>query len=71
MRKLLLHEDSKPVLSVNAIISAFEHMISELRKLHRLLQDNGIHIDAKWVLSAVNKFADSLSRTWDPSDVSV
>jgi hypothetical protein len=30
-----------------------------------------VKIEARWILSAVNRYADSLSRQWDPGDVSV
>lgn len=44
-------------------------MMYELRKLHVLLRVLGIDLEARSIPSAVNRFADSLSRRWDPDDV--
>lgn len=43
-------------------------MMAELRKLQVLLHVLGVRIEARWIPSAANRFADSLSRTWDPGD---
>ena len=44
-------------------------MIAELRRLQFMLQTLGERIEGQWLTSAVNQFADALSRTWDPGDV--
>ena len=72
VRLLLLHEDNRAVVSViNSMFSASKPMMAELRKLNDLLRVYNVTLDARWLPSAVNKFADSLSRTWDPGDVRV
>ena len=40
-----------------------------MRQLERLLRVLGVALEARWIPSAVNRFADALSRTWDPGDV--
>lgn len=69
VQKLLLHEDNQAVVYVlNAMVSASPAMMVELRRLEKLLKALGVTIEARWLPSAVNKFADALSRTWDPGD---
>lgn len=70
VRKILLHEDNQAVVFVlNAMVSSSKPMMAELRKLEVLMRVQGVRLEARWIPSAVNKFADSLSRTWDPGDV--
>lgn len=67
VRKVLLQEDNQAVVYViNSIVSASRPMMAEV-----LLRVLGVRIDARWIPSAVNRYADSLSRTWDPGDVRV
>lgn len=54
---------------LNAMVSASPAMIGELRKLRSLLEVLGVSIESRWIPSAVNKFSDSLSRTWLPDDM--
>lgn len=69
-RRILVHEDNQAVVSIlNAMVSASKPMMAELRKLQKLLAVLQVRLDARWLPSAVNRFADSLSRTWSPSDV--
>ena len=69
VRRLLLHEDNQAVVYVlNAMVSASKEMMIELRKLEVLLKVLGARLEARWIPSAVNRFADTLSRTWDPRD---
>lgn len=69
VRRILLHEDNQAVVCVlNAMVSASKEMMAELRKLDALMKAMGVRIEARWLPSAVNKFADALSRTWDPGD---
>lgn len=70
VKKILLHEDNSAVVHIlNSMVSASPSMMSELRKLRMLLQGLGVRLEAKWIPSAVNRFADALSRTWDPGDI--
>lgn len=67
--KILLHEDNQAVVFIlNAMVSASAPMMTELRKLEVLMRALGVRVDARWLPSAVNRFADALSRTWDPGD---
>lgn len=56
---------------IGRMVSKSRQIMSEVRILQRLLQRLGISIDPHWLPSAENYFADGLSRTWDPSDISV
>ena len=70
VKRVLLHEDNRAVVYVlNAMVSASRPLMSELRKLRQLLEVLGVRIEAQWIPSAVNRFADALSRQWDPGDV--
>jgi hypothetical protein len=44
-------------------------MMQELRRLQAMMVALGVRIEARWLPSAVNRFADALSRQWDPGDV--
>jgi len=69
VRRILLHEDNQAVVdALKAMVSASKPMMIELRRLEVLLRVLGIRIEARWIPSAVNRFVDSLSRTWDPGD---
>lgn len=69
VQRLLLHEDNQAVVYVlNSMVSASRPMMAELRKLQALMAALGVKIEARWLPSAVNRFADGLSRTWDPGD---
>lgn len=69
IQRLLLHEDNQAVVCVlNAMVSASKAMMAEPRKLQVLLRVLGVTIEARWIPSAVNRYADALSRTWDPGD---
>lgn len=69
MTKLLLHEDNQAVVFIlNAMVSTSPMMMDELRRLQVLLRALGVKIEARWLPSAVNRFADALSRTWDSAD---
>lgn len=72
IRRILVREDNQAVVAVlNAMVAASPAMMSELRKLRILLHAMGVELEARWLPTAVNKFADRLSRTWDPADVAV
>ena len=70
-RNILLHEDNQAVVHIlNAMVSASRPMMAELRRLQVMLRVLGVRLEARWLPSAVNRFADALSRQWDPGDVS-
>ncbi|PXF49274.1 hypothetical protein BWQ96_00848 [Gracilariopsis chorda] len=72
IRRLLLHEDNQAgVYILNSMVSASPAMMAELRKLQKMLHALNVRLDARWIPSAVNRYADALSRTWDPGDVPV
>ena len=61
VRKVLLHEDNQAVVYIlNAMVSASREMIVELRRLEVLLRALNVKLDARWIPSAVNRFADAL-----------
>lgn len=69
VRRVLLHEDNQAVVYVlNAMVSASRPMMAELRRLQALMRALGVSIEARWLPSAVNRYADALSRVWDPGD---
>lgn len=70
IRRVLVQEDNQAVVFVlNSMVSASRPMMVELRKLEVLLRALGVKLEARWIPSAVNRFADALSRTWDPGDI--
>ena len=70
VRKLLLHEDNQAVCFIlSAMVSSSKPMMAELRRLYVMMRTLVVSIEARWLPSAVNRFADALSRTWDPGDV--
>jgi hypothetical protein len=69
-RKILLHEDNQAVVYIlNAMVSSSSRMMQELRRLQAMLHALKVRIEARWLPSAVNRYADALSRQWDPGDV--
>lgn len=69
MTKLLLHEDNQAVVFIlNAMVSASPVMRWSCVKLKALLQALRVRIVAQWLPSAINRFADALSRIWDPNE---
>lgn len=70
VHRLLFHEDNQAVVYIlNSMVSESPAMMSELRKLQKMSHASDVRLDARWIPSAVNRYADSLSRTWDPGDV--
>jgi hypothetical protein len=70
IRKVLLWEDNQAVVAaINKLTSSSPVMVSELRRLQNVLERFGVQIAARWLPSAVNKYADRLSRTWNVRDV--
>ena len=68
-RRLLLHEDNQSVVKVlTHLTSRSPAMMSELRKLFLLTDENDIHIRTQYIRSAANIWADKLSRETDNSD---
>jgi hypothetical protein len=69
-KRILLHEDNQAVvLILNAMVSASRPMTAELRRLEVMLRTLAMKVEARWIPSAVNRYADALSRQWDPGDV--
>jgi hypothetical protein len=62
-------DNSCVVHVVNAMVSASPAMMKELRRLKRELDELGITISLSWLPSALNYYADLLSRSWDPGDL--
>ena len=69
---LLLHVDNMAVFHIiSNMVSAKPELMEELRLLHQLLVKMKVEIKAEWLPSALNKHADTLSRTWNPRDLAV
>lgn len=72
VKELLLHADNQSVVHIaNSFVSASRPMMRELRRLKVVLEEMGIHIRAEWLPSAVNKFADGLSRRFPRGDLQI
>jgi hypothetical protein len=54
-----------------AFVSSSRAMMRELRRLKRALDESGITIQAEWLPSAANRFADALSRRFSSSDLTM
>jgi hypothetical protein len=68
-RRLLLHEDNQSVVGVlTHLTSRSPAMMSELRKLFLLTDENDIRIRTTYIRSAANIWADKLSKEADTSD---
>ena len=62
-RRVRLHEDNQAVVAILATWTVrSKPMMEELRRLWRLLADNDIQIEAEYITSAANEWADALSR---------
>ena len=71
-RNVLLHEDNQAVVAVlTHLTSRSPAMMTELRKLWWLLDNNDIAIRARYIRSAANIWADRLSRELDTADWAV
>ena len=69
VKRLLLHKDNQAVMAIlNAMVSASRPMMVEIWKLEVLMRVLEVKIEAKWLPRAGNRFPDSMSGTWDPSD---
>jgi hypothetical protein len=67
--RLLLHEDNQSVVGVlTHLTSRSPAMMSKLRKLFLLTDENDIRIRTQYIRSATNIWADKLSRETDTSD---
>jgi hypothetical protein len=69
-RQVLLHEDNTAVVAaLTKLTSRSPVMMTELRRLWFLLFDtNDIHIRPRYIRSAANVWADTLSREMDSED---
>ena len=66
---LLLQVDNQAVMHIaNSFLSARGPMMRELQKLKTVLDTKGVRIRAEWLPSAMNKFADGLSRRFPCGD---
>jgi hypothetical protein len=71
-KRNLLHEDNQAVAHIlNAIVSASPPMMADLRRLQVMLREFGVRMEARRLPSAINRYADSLSRKWGPGDFRV
>jgi hypothetical protein len=69
-KRILLHEDNQAVLHIlNDMVSSSRPMIAEIRRLEVMLRILGVKMEAGWISSAENRYADAFSRQWDPGDV--
>ena len=67
-RRVLCWVDNAAVVYiVRAMVTASTELMPELRLLKQLLELENLVLDVRWISSAVNRHADRLSRTWDPS----
>lgn len=55
------------VFIVRAMVTASDELMPELRLLHGVRDRLNLEIDIRWIPSAANRYADRLSRTWDPT----
>jgi hypothetical protein len=68
-RRMLLHEDNQAVIGVlTNFTSRSPSLMTELRKLWFLLDDNDVRLRTRYIRSAANIWADGLSRESDSSD---
>jgi hypothetical protein len=69
-KRILLQEDNQVVVHIlNAMVSTSRPMMAELRRLEVMLRILRVKVEARWIPSAVNRYADALARQWDPGDV--
>ena len=60
-------DNAAVVYIVRAMVTASKEIMPELRLLKRVLDREHLELDVRWISSAMNRHADRLSRTWDPS----
>jgi hypothetical protein len=66
IRKVLLWEHNQAVVAaINKLASSSPAMMSELRRLQKVLERFEVQIAARWHPSPLNKYADRLSMTWN------
>ena len=61
-------DNAAVVYIVRTMVTASSEMMPELRLLQQLLQRERLELDVRWISSALNRHADRLSRTWDPTE---
>ena len=67
---ILLHVDNMAVFHIiRNMVSAKPELMQELPRLHHILVQMKVVNRANWLPSALNRHADSLSRTWNPRDL--
>lgn len=52
---------------VNCMVTVSQEMMPELRLLKKILEREGLEIEVRRISSTINRYADLLSRTWDPT----
>jgi hypothetical protein len=63
--KILLHEDNQAkVYILNAMVSSSSHIMQEIRRIQAMLHSLKVGIEYRWLLSAVNHYADALRGLW-------
>ena len=67
----LLCGNTATVHVINAMVSASRLMMRELRLLRRERDRLKVHIDARWLPSVPNKYADALSRRFTRGDLRI
>lgn len=72
VQDLLVHVDNQAVVHItNSFVTASRPLMRELRRLKLVLSKLGVNVRAEWLPSAVNKFADALSRRFPRGDLSI
>jgi len=67
--RLRIFTDSQVALhTTNALVSRSPTLCAEVRRLHAVAQDLGVTLDAEWIPTAENVWADKLSRAEESTD---
>lgn len=72
VKELLIHVDNSAVVHItNSFVSASRTMMRELRKLKVVLDRLGLQMWSEWLPSAMNRYADALSRRFPRGDLRI
>jgi hypothetical protein len=64
-RNILLNEDNQAKLYIlNAMVSSSSRIMQKIRRLQAMLHSLKVGIESRWLLSAVNHYADALRGLW-------
>lgn len=70
--EVLCHNDNRSVVHImNSFVSSSPDMMAELRRLKVLLDKMGVRVRAEWLPSALNRYADALSRRLPRQDLQI